>query len=109
EDDVEELRHVYQNAGYKDVVVKDPVVETYVVNPKAKPGKTKRRARITIPIVEGERFFFGKVTVDGGSVVPTATLERAFQYTPGKPLSRDVLVEGMKSIDARYRARGYIY
>jgi outer membrane protein insertion porin family len=109
EDDVEEVRHVYQNAGYKDVVIKDPVVETYVVNPKAKPGKTKRRARITIAVVEGEKYFFGKVTVDGSTVWTGADLARPFFYKPGQPMNRQVLVDGMKSIDERYRARGYIY
>jgi outer membrane protein insertion porin family len=109
EEDVESLRHVYQDAGYKDVVVKDPVIETYVVNPKAKPGKIKRRARITIPIVEGEKFYFGKITVDGTTVFNAARLEKIFVYKPGKPLSHAVLADGMKVIDTIYRGRGYIY
>ena len=45
---------VYQNAGYKDVVVKDPIISTFVANPEeTRPEKVKRRANIVIPIVEG--------------------------------------------------------
>jgi outer membrane protein insertion porin family len=110
DEDVENLRKVYQDAGYKDVVVKDAVLATFVVNPKeTRPDKIKRRARITIPIVEGERWFFGKLNVEGSTVYKPEILERFFGYRTGKPLSRAVLADGMKSIEAIYRGRGYIY
>lgn len=110
EEDVESLRKLYQDNGYKDVVVKDPVLETFVVNPKeTRPEKVKRRVRMTIPIAEGERFTFGTVTVDGAVLYPPEKLVRAFTYKPGKALSRGILTEGMKTIDAIYRGRGYIY
>jgi outer membrane protein insertion porin family len=110
EEDVEALRKVYQNVGYKDVVIKDPVLEVFVTNPSEKrPEKINRRVRITIPIVEGERFYFGKVTVEGSTVFRPDVLERFFAYKPGKPMSRVVIADGMKAIDATYRSRGYIY
>ena len=110
EEDVESLRKIYQDAGYKDVVVKDPVIETFAVNPQeTRPGKMKRRARITIPVVEGERFYFGNVTVEGATVYQKARLEKGFVYKHGKPLNRSALVDGVKSIDALYRSKGYIY
>jgi outer membrane protein insertion porin family len=110
DEDVESLRKVYQNAGYKDVVVKDAVLSTFVVNPKEKrPDKIKRRARLTIPIVEGERWYFGKLNVDGSVVYKPEILEKFFPYKSGKPLSRAVLADGMKSVEALYRSHGYIY
>ena len=110
DEDVDSLRKVYQNKGYKDVVVKDPILDVYVANPKEKrPEKIKRRVRLTIPIAEGERFYFGTLKVEGSTVFPGANLEKIFQYTPGKPLSRAVLEDGMKTIDGAYRSRGYIY
>ncbi len=110
EEDVESLRKVFQDLGYKDVVVKDPLIETFVANPKEKrPEKIKRRARITIPIVEGERFYFGDLKVEGATVFDDKILARIFAYTPGKPLRRAVLTDGMKAIDSLYRGRGYIY
>ncbi|HEV8268995.1 MAG TPA: outer membrane protein assembly factor BamA, partial [Thermoanaerobaculia bacterium] len=110
EEDVESLRKLYQDHGYKDIVVKDPTLETFVVNPKEKrPEKIRRRARITIPLVENDLFYFGKVTVEGATVFKTPILERVFFYKPGKPLSRAVIADGLKSIEASYRTLGYIY
>ena len=110
EEDVESLRKVYQDAGYKDVVIKDPILDVFVTNPRERRReKIKRRVRITIPIVEGEKFYFGKVTVEGSTVFRPDQLERFFGYRAGKPMSRAVIAEGMKAIDATYRSRGYIY
>ncbi len=110
DEDVDNLRKVYQNKGYKDVVVKDAILDVFVANPKEKkPEKIKRRVRITIPIVEGDRFYFGKVTVEGSTVFPPANLARVFEYKPGKPLARSILEDGIKTIDSAYRGRGYIY
>ena len=110
DEDVESLRKVYQDAGFKDVVVKDAILDTFIVNPKEKrPDKIKRRAKLTIPIVEGERWYFGKLNVDGSTVYKPEILEKFFGYRTGKPLSRAVLADGMKSIEAIYRSRGYIY
>ena len=110
EEDVESVKKVYQNAGYKDVVAKDPVIETFVVNPKeTRREKVRRRARIEIPLVEGERFYFGDVKVEGASVFPGDRLLRFFDWRPGKPLKRAALVDGIKTLDEIYRGRGYIY
>jgi outer membrane protein insertion porin family len=110
EEDIESVKKVYQNAGYKDVVVKDPVIETFVVNPaETRREKVKRQAKIGIPIVEGERYFFGDVKVEGATVFPADRLIRFFDWSPGKPLNRAVLTDGMKTLDEIYRGRGYIY
>ncbi len=110
EEDIESIKTVYQNAGYKDVVVKDPLIETFVVNPQEKrPDKVKRRARIQIPLVEGERYYFGDLKIEGTTVFPPERLLRFFNWEAGKPLNRAVLVDGMKTLDEIYRGRGYIY
>ncbi|MFN7987103.1 MAG: outer membrane protein assembly factor BamA [Thermoanaerobaculia bacterium] len=110
EEDIESVKKVYQNAGYKDVVVKDPVVSTFIVNPReTRPDKVKRRARIEVPIVEGERYYFGSVKVEGATIFPPERLVRFFGWEEGKPLNRSVLADGMKTIDEIYRGRGYIY
>ncbi len=110
EEDVESIRHLYQDNGYKDVVIKDPIVRTYVVNPAEKrPEKVKRRASITIPIVEGEQFTFGDLKVEGSTLFDASRLRRLFYAHAGRPLSRAVLADGMKSVEEAYRGRGYIY
>jgi outer membrane protein insertion porin family len=110
EEDVESLRKVYQDAGYKDVVVKDAVIDVYVTNPEEKrPEKLKRRARVTIPIAEGDRFYFSNLTVEGTTLFEPKILERFFAWKAGKPASRAVIADGTKAIDTVYRSRGYIY
>src|SRR4029077_19275687 len=61
--DVESIKGLYHSAGYKDVVVKDPVLDIFVKNPKAPAKKQKKNVRITIPIVEGDQFFIGQVQI----------------------------------------------
>ena len=110
DEDMDSLRKLYQGKGYKNVVIKDPILETYVVNPKEKlRDKIKRRLRVTIPIVEGDLFFFGTLKVEGSTVFPGANLEKLFVYTPGKPLSRTILEDGIKTLNEAYQGRGYIY
>src|SRR5262249_6039444 len=119
--DVEALRGLYQSKGYKNIVVKDPILDIYVKNPKDKPSKQKKRVRITIPLVEGDKFFIGTVTIakvnqsgqpaeDEKLVFSKASLLREFRdLPPGHVLNRDLLVEALSHIESRYKSRGYIY
>ena len=123
EADVESLKNLYQAHGYKDVVVKDPTLDVYVVNPeKTDPKKIKRRVRITIPIVEGDKFFVNTVTVtavgpngqptdDGQTKVypPKVLQDEFFELKPGTVLNRDRIVEALARIETRYKSRGYVY
>ena len=122
EADVESIKGVYQAKGYKDVVVKDPILDVYVTNPKAKPEKIKRRVRITIPIVQGEKFYTNEIKItrvlQSGqpadppdvTVFPTRVLLKQFtELPPGSVLNRDRLVEALATIETMYKTRGYIY
>ncbi len=120
--DVENLKALYHSKGYKDVVIKDPILDVYVKNPQAKPKKQKKRVRITIPIVEGGQFFTNqiqivKVNQSGQSgeipeetVIPRETLVKEFrELPPGTVLNRERLIEALSRIETRYKSRGYIY
>jgi outer membrane protein insertion porin family len=125
EADVESIKQLYQSKGYKDVVVKDPTLDVYVTNPEkaAKdPKKTKRRVRITIPIVEGDKFYInniqvtavqasGQPTDDGQTrVFPPAELQKEFfELKPGSVLNRDRIVEALARIEQKYKSRGFVY
>lgn len=122
EADVESIKGLYQSKGYKDVVVKDPILDVYVTNPKAKPEKIKRRVRITIPIVQGDKFYTNDITItrvqQNGqpadppevSVFPTKLLLKQFaELPPGSILNRDTLVAALANIENMYKTRGYIY
>ena len=122
DEDVENIKALYQSRGYKDIVVKDPKIEIFVKNPNAKPKKIKRRARITIPVVEGERFYTGTIRVarvnqqgqpadpPEPTVIPSGVLLKQFvELPPGSILNRERLVEGLQRIEGKYKSRGYIY
>ena len=122
EADVESLKGVYQARGYKDVVVKDPILDVYIVNPDAKPEKLKRRVRITIPIVEGDLFYTNEIRIvavqqngqptESGqpTVFSSSELLRPFwELKPGTVLNRDRIIEALMQIETMYKSRGYIY
>jgi outer membrane protein insertion porin family len=120
EADVESVKAVYQSRGYKDIVVKDPILEVYVVNPDAK--KIKRRVRITVPVVEGDKFYVNNIHITrlertgqpaenpDPTVIPKAALQKRFhELKPGAVLNRERLIEALSAIEQSYKARGYIY
>ncbi len=121
--DVENIKKLYQSKGYKNAVVKDPTLDIYVKNPKAKPKKQKKRVRILIPIVEGDQFFANEIRIvkvnqagqpaenaDEPMVFPRESLQKEFwELKPGTVLNRDYLVEALARIETRYKSRGYIY
>ncbi len=115
DEDVESIKHLYQDYGYKDIVVKDPVLDIFIANPGQKNAKKiRKRMRITIPLVEGEKFYFGKVDValEEGEpkVFPKAEILHAFRYCkPGQVLSRARLQEGLAEVETKYKEKGYIY
>ena len=120
EADVESMKGVYQSKGYKDIVIKDPKLEVYVVDPKSK--KQKRRVRITIPVVEGDKWFVNEIKITrtdksmqpadntDPTVFPRQALLRKFnELKPGAVLNRDRLIEALMSIEQSYKARGFIF
>lgn len=122
--DVESLKDAYHAKGYKDVVVKDPILEVYTKNPKATTKKQKKRIRITIPIVEGDQFFTNEIRVvkmnqsgqaeEGEDaqtfIVPRERLLKEFHELPaGSVLNRELLIEALARIESAYKARGFIY
>ena len=80
EEDLENLKKAYWRKGYKDVFVGKPVIEVEdrttdkqkkKNEQRVKEAKTPKydlRASLTIPILEGERYFEGSFTVEGGKL-----------------------------------------
>ena len=122
EADVESIKAVYNSKGYKDVVVKDPILDIFIKNPKADPKKLKRAVKITIPIVEGDQYFIneihivrvdqsGKPMEEASAMVfpPKAILANFWELTPGTVLNRDRLIEALSAVEGMYKSNGYIY
>ncbi|MDP2876088.1 MAG: BamA/TamA family outer membrane protein, partial [Holophaga sp.] len=79
EDDLLNIKKEYWRQGYKDVFVGQPTIEVEdFTKPKQKKKNEKRikeakspkydmRATLTIPILEGEKFFEGKLKIEGNN------------------------------------------
>ena len=80
DEDLENLKKAYWKRGYKDVFIGKPIMEVVdKTTEKQKKKNLKRvkeakspkydlRASLTIPILEGDRFFEGTFTAEGGKL-----------------------------------------
>jgi outer membrane protein insertion porin family len=112
QEDLDRVRDLYRERGYKNVVVDEPELEVRALRPEAPtPGQTKRRLFITIPVEEGERWRFGEVVIEGNEVFPNHLLLRAFERPRGRGpwLRASAIDKGVEAVQEVYRNSGYIY
>lgn len=107
-EDLDRVRDLYREAGYKNVVLGEPQIQVKVENPKAPPEKQTRRLVITVPVEEGNRWKFGEVSVEGNEIFPEEPLVSVFKYRPGAWLRSDSIDEGVEAIKEVYSNTGYI-
>jgi len=114
------IRGLYQDNGYFDVIVKDPIIENVAVKegvlPKGVPlvGVHQGRAtNVTIPIEEGERYRMGTLHVrnanpDEGLFFKTAYLEGAFPMKKGDIFSTAKVRKAIEDYTKLYGNFGFI-
>jgi len=107
-EDLDRVRDLYRESGYKNVVLGEPQIQVKVENPKASPDKQTRRLVITVPVEEGNRWKFGEVSVEGNEIFPEKPLVSVFKYRPGDWLRSDTIDEGVDAIKEVYNNTGYI-
>ncbi len=149
EEDVLNLKRAYWRRGYKDVFVGQPIIEiedhTSEQQKKKnikrlaelKSAKTDMRAKLVIPILEGERYYTGKLKIEGNEKVfkgpkglehlrmKLATEARNNQGWLGKflelkpsiedvpadkqvPFDLDSLEKGIEKVEEEYRNQAYV-
>ncbi|MBP1626654.1 MAG: outer membrane protein, family, partial [Holophagaceae bacterium] len=101
EEDVQNIKKVYWREGYKDVFVGQPLIE---VEDRTTPRQKKKnekllreakspkydlRANLTIPILEGEKFYEGKFKVEGNTKVFKGQRGEDFYRTKIAEVRRD--------------------
>lgn len=107
-EDLDRVRDLYREAGYKNVVVGEPRIQVRTENPNAPQDEQNRRLVITIPVEEGNRWRFGEVRLAGNSIFNEEALLGAFKYRPDEWLRSDRIDEGVEAIQEIYRNTGYI-
>ena len=101
DEDLERVKHYYQDHGYQNVAFGDPQITT--------TGKKKPRVKITIPVKEGEVHTFGEVTVAGNKVFTNEQIIGDWPLTKGETLRRKPIQARADAFGEAYRVRGYIY
>ena len=86
--DLEAIRDLYRNHGYKDVAIGDPEVTSSGPD-RSDPNRPSQGVRLAITIEEGDRWTLGELTVRGNRVVGDLRLIEAFERPtdPGLDLS----------------------
>ncbi len=102
EEDLVKVRDLYRGAGYKNVLVGDPRTEV-------REKGSKRRLVLVIPIDEGERWRFGKVTVAGNQRFTSETVLSLITLKEGGWLRSDVIDDAVEKIKQSYDNSGYIF
>lgn len=99
--DMEKVTDFYQNNGYFDFRILDTDIQT-------NEDKTKQTIKITVH--EGERFRWGKVSIEGDTnEVPKAELEKLLTMKPGKWYERQQMTAVLGEIQNRMGSAGYAY
>ena len=109
QEDLAKVRDLYRAKGYKNAVVEEPQIEITARNPDAPAPKQKRRLVLNIPIVEGDRWRFGEISVEGNEVFPDELLLSIFNRPSGEWLRSEAIDKAVESISELYRNGGYLY
>ena len=99
--DSQRLESFYHNNGFLNAQVGDPIVS----------GGEDGGLTVTFPIIEGERFKVGEVSI-GGSLLPNDDLKKMMKYVELKGetwFSREVLQEDLKALQTYYSDLGYAH
>ena len=96
-DDAAAIREYYQNRGYSDVQVQQPVV-----------NRLNGKVEVIFRIVEGTPYKVGKVTFRGGRLFPETEFERVTKLRSGAVYSPAAVQADVKALQDLYGARGYV-
>ncbi len=103
DEDLQKVRDLYRGIGYKNVEVEDPLLSVL------QKGGGKRRLGVEIPVVEGERWKLGKISIEGEQVFREQALLSKFGKSRGGWLRSKLISDGAEAIHETYRNYGHIF
>ncbi len=107
--DLDNIRALYHNAGYKNLVIGEAEVEVLEGKNDSEDRPKKRQLGLVIPLEEGERWKLGELLFEGNDVLPTEVLRRALPKPKGGWLRADVIDGGVEQIKEFYDNTGYMF
>ena len=102
EDDLDQLRLFYRNAGFLDVKINPELISYDFTQPK--------KGKIIITIDEGEQYFLGKLEIEGASIYTDLELLNLLRLKKRKEViySPQVVDGWAEVIEDFYSSRGYL-
>lgn len=109
-EDSENLKKLYLNHGYKDVVIGEPRVELVAKNPDA-PTQAKKRfvTVVTIPVQEGRQYRMASLKLEGATVFTEDKLRKLYEVKLGEVYNYSQVEAGNEAVRNLYQSLGYIY
>lgn len=99
--DLDNISNFYQDNGYFDFRITSVDVDT---------SDDKKSQTIRIGVDEGERYHWGKITIQGDTrEVPVEQLQKLFPMKTGKWYNRSQLVDSLKAVQDRMGVAGYAF
>ena len=96
ENDVRKIEALYQNSGFLDSKVSEPVVD-----------RGKKGLILTIRIFEGRQYRVGEIRFSGESGIPEVTLLRTVRLSRGEILNRETLLSDLLALTTLVNDEGY--
>ncbi len=107
-EDLEAIRALYREHGYKDVLVGDPKLDIRRVDAPAGRSDGRRYATVTIPVDEGERWSLRALSVTGNRVFSDERLLQTFEGIRGGWLQDSAVNAWRRSIRDLYFRQGRV-
>lgn len=108
-EDLEAVRELYRERGYKDVTLGEPAIEVRPLRPERPVEDQKRRLFVSIPVDEGQRWRLGEISIEGNDKYSDEMLLRAFERPEKSWLKSSIIDKGLEQIENVYRNTGYLY
>ena len=96
ENDVRKIEALYQNSGFLDSKIFEPVV-----------GRGKKGLIVTIRIFEGRQYRVGEIRFSGESGIPEATLRKKVKLARGELFDRETLLSDLLALTTLVNDQGY--
>jgi outer membrane protein insertion porin family len=96
ENDVRKIEALYQNNGFLDSKISEPVV-----------GRAEKGLTVTIRVFEGRQYRIGEVRFSGESGIPEATLAKTVRISRGDLFNRETLLSDLLALTTLVNDTGY--
>jgi len=120
EEDVDKIKELYWEEGFKDVFVGRPIIEVQDLTTEKQKQKNLERLKLnkkakydlrmylTIPLFEGEQYTVGDVSFVDNKLMPDSGLADLWKLKPGDPFDLGKINEFQTEVEETYNNMGYL-